>query len=100
VRASKLFGPVAFGGGSTWNPLTRESDEPHLRVIHSVLDVVSCLRGAHPNMNLGLADEFIWAGEWTLAMDEIQRAINARPEQSNELAETMLVRARAIMAGS
>jgi hypothetical protein len=98
MMAGEMFGRVKFGDGATWNPFAKESDEPHLRVAHSVLDVMVCLRGASPNMNLGNADSFFWAGEWGLALDEIQGSIEAQPNQSNELAETMLARARAIMA--
>jgi len=95
---SKLFGPVEFGGGATWNPFAKESDEPRLRIAHSVLDVVVCLRGAEPNMDLGNTDRFIWTGEWELALDEMQGSMDTQTNQSNRLAETMLARARAILA--
>ena len=96
--AAELFGPVKFASGAIWNPFAKQEDELHLRIAHSVLDVMVCLRGATPNMDLGNADCFVWAGEWELALDEIQGSIEALPNQSNELAETMLARARAIIA--
>lgn len=92
----QLFGPVEFGGGARWIPLASPADPAHLQVAHAVLDVAIVLRGTTPNLNLGDADDFIWAGEWELALDELAAVIESEPR--NGPAGTMLSRARAIMA--
>jgi hypothetical protein len=70
-----------------------------MQVSNAVKDIVSAVRGAVPNMNLGMTDRFIWAGEWGLALEELNAVFE---EESNQLpsglAELMLERAHQIFA--
>jgi hypothetical protein len=93
------FGPVVFTNGVRWNPSAQPSDEPWMQVRNAVLDVMIAVRGAIPNMNLGLADEFFWAGEWGLALGELDAVLKQESGQlPNGLADLMLERAHQIIA--
>ncbi|ODN72038.1 hypothetical protein [Methylobrevis pamukkalensis] len=94
-----LFGPISFGHGARWNPLTRATDDPDILPIHAVLDVMLVIRGTRPNVALGLADEFVWAGEWGLAIESIEGELAGLGLPLTELEREVLRRARALIFG-
>jgi len=46
-------------------------------IAKSAIDFALRVRSDHPNRDLGQADEFLGAGEWELAIDEIAAVIAA-----------------------
>lgn len=89
-----LFGPITFGNGARWVPLASKSDDPNVLTLHMILDLVMVLRGTRPNQNLGMADEYIWAGEWELAVGEIDAVIGQEAGELTELEAEVLRRAK------
>ena len=93
------FGPVVFTNGVRWNPMAGPTDEPWLQVRNAVLDIMMSVRGAVPNMNLGMAEEYLWAGEWGLALGELDAVLKEDSGQlPSGLSEMMLGRAHQIFA--
>ncbi|WP_346908389.1 hypothetical protein [uncultured Roseibium sp.] len=89
-----LFGPISFGNDARWVPLARKDDDPDILTLHMILDLVMVLRGTRPNRNLGMADEYIWAGEWDLAVGEIDAVIAQEAGALTELEAEVLRRAK------
>ncbi|WP_417674697.1 hypothetical protein [Roseibium sp.] len=89
-----LFGPISFANGGRWVPLASKEDDPDILTLHMVMDLVMCLRGTRPNRNLGMADEYIWAGEWELAVGEIDAVIGQEAGELTELEAEALRRVK------
>lgn len=92
-----LFGPISFGNGARWVPLASNDDDPNILTLHMILDLVMVLRGTRPNRNLGMTDEYIWAGEWELAVGEIDAVLAKEGVELTELEAEVLRRANAWM---
>lgn len=90
-----LFGPIAFNNGCHWNPTASKDDDPDMLSVHLIKDLVTVIRGVRPNRPLGNADEYIWAGEWDLAVGEIEAVLKKDGLELTELEAEVLRRAKA-----
>lgn len=92
--SEELFGSIKFGGGSGWNPTARPDDDPYRTTVHFIYDLITVLRGTKPNRHLGNADEYIWAGEWELAVGTIEAVLQHERAELTELEAEVLRRAK------
>ena len=67
--------PVFLPNGVARNPLGSKDDDPESEVVNAMLDLVCCIRGETLNRDLGDTDHFVGVGEWGMALDSLEVAI-------------------------
>ena len=84
---------VYLANGVARTPLGYSEDSSYDEIVNAVLDLVCCVRSETPNRALGLADRFIGAGEWGLAMEEISAVLEAEMPLKSEFIAAAFERA-------
>jgi hypothetical protein len=77
------------------NPV-RQNDGA-LEIPHAVLDLSTCIRAETPNRDLGHADIYLGAGEWLLALEEIEAVLAGDMRPRSAFVDAALKHARALM---
>ena len=91
--SGKALDSVLLPNGVERIPGGSRDADPETEAADAVIDLVICIRGAEPNVHLGMTDRFIVAGEWGLALEEIEAVIAPETGKTDEWVKAAFERA-------
>ena len=89
--------PIELGGGARFNLWEPDPDDPRLWE-DTAKDFAVAIRGEVMNRDLGVADAFLSAGEWGLALEELLAVISDDPDPTNSVVNALAHRAKELLA--
>jgi hypothetical protein len=86
---------IEIGGGARFNLWEPAPDDPRLWE-HTAKDLAIAIRGSAKNRDLGFADSYLAAGEWSLAVEEMA-AVLKEDEFVAPVVHALLLRAKRLL---